>query len=59
MLLWTISLTKGAEIEIAGASKQQNMSSSGQYDKTHYDRKNYDPSYNRISGAANYDAKVL
>ena len=44
---------------MAGASKEQNMSSSGQYYKTHYDRKNYDDSNDRISGVANYDASVI
>ena len=29
------------------------------YYKTHYDRKNYDTSYDRISGVANYDASVV
>ena len=31
----------------------------GLYYKTHYDRKNYDASYDRISGVANYDASVV
>ena len=32
---------------------------SGLYYKTHYDYKNYDESYDRISGVSNYDVSVI